>query len=196
MTKHTPLACLFLVTSILTFGCSDPASDSGSGGGTALDGTGSGGAPGSGGVGSLPPLGEQCGVSDDREVVIRGQWVTGELPEPLGGPVQSGVYDLTAYQGYTYSTDLPDDVYLGFSAQNSGVIAFGSDGTFRAIQSDATSASAFTGQFSTSGVELTLLYVCPAGISEAPRPYTATASTVHLYDGIGAREYVFTRRPD
>jgi len=209
MTKHTALVCLFLVTSFLAPGCSDPPSDSGSegGDGTTSGGTGSGGTnsggdssggdPGSGGFGPLPPLSGACDVPLDREVVIRGQWVAGKAPEPVGGAIQPGVYDLTAYHQHTGSTNLPDDIHFGFgSAQYSGVIEFGSDGTWRGIDSDDTSATAFIGEFSTSGSELTFDYSCPSGIPQTPRLYAATASTVHLLDSPGISEHIFARRPD
>jgi len=217
MTNRAAVVSLCLVTSSLIAACGDPPVDGGTGGagGAVSQGTGGGGADGAGGstdaggspnatggteagsggnggLGDLPPLGGDCEVSLEREVVIRGRWVEGEAPEALGGPVQPGVYDLTAYQRYTAS--LPDDIYLGFGALYSGVIEFGSDGTFRAIDSNESAAQGYFGEFSTSGLELSFAYSCPEATPSAPRLYTATTSTLHLHGA--SEEYVFTRRPD
>jgi len=157
-------------------------------------GIGSGGQLGAGGFGGEPePVGE-CEVPLGFRDWVLGQWVLGEQPEPLGGPIQPGIYDLTAYQDHT--TNLPDDIHLGFSTEYAVVVEFGSDGSYRSVQgqSDIVLVESYTATFSTNGPELVIAYDCP-NVFVDPRPYTAMQGTVLLYDGLGY-EYVLTRRAD
>jgi hypothetical protein len=108
-----------------------------------------------------------------------------EPPAPLGGTIADGVYLLrnVAIHGAGTSTTPP-------MLQATRRFDLGNLSSAIRVQSGVTSAT--SGTYRTSGTELLFDQLCPAGGTTTTFGYTATPTSIMLYEQVGASLWVLT----
>jgi hypothetical protein len=120
---------------------------------------------------------------------------TQTLPQPQGGALSDGTYLLTDVVYYGMADDGPD------SSQFKGLLVVSAGGTaLQAINQGLPEAERRYGAaMSASGTNIMSTLTCRdgqtmTGVPPAPRPYTATANEIRLWDENG-KVKVYTKQP-
>jgi hypothetical protein len=169
----------------------DGGSAGADGGSAGADGgaAGAGGAAGglaACGTSTSPSVGDDCNTVDATGPCVTATLGTGTPPNPAGGPIAAGIYDLTsltvypaADAGTQVDTESRREVLAASSVTATSL-------TLQMTQASGTTVVRQAGSVAVSGMQVSFTPTCPppgdGGDNGGTAEFTATATTFTLFD--------------